>query len=304
MLLVPPILLGELLRLAHHPLRRRLSLEIVIFSDLPVALSMAYTLRMSFTSMSKVTSICGSPLNTNTMPMKSNLPSSRLSLVMLCSSSNTWMVVNTCVFFVCTTVLHGINLAITPAGRLEAEHQRCDIKDDHASSHSYKICQSPRLDSRFVTLRTQDPSKSSSLSDLPAEVLSEASRLYSEVLATPAPLLPSSKSQHEQLPLKIRLLADCLNFPAEQLGSSTMKQRFNLVEVTDPAVVSQGAATKDLRILKSGRRVQMSAQIPPVSQQLKGSFDVDDSQWKEVKAIVGGRDLLSPLRTPTNFIYS
>lgn len=83
-----------------------------------------------------------------------------------------------------------------------------------------------------------------------------------------------------------------------------MKQRFNLVEVTDPAVVSQGAATKDLRILKSGRRVQMSAQIPPVSQQLKGSFDVDDSQWKEVKAIVGGRDLLSPLRTPTNFNYS
>ncbi|EEE65733.1 hypothetical protein OsJ_21378 [Oryza sativa Japonica Group] len=269
MLLVPPILLGELLRLAHHPvdllwLRRRLSLEIVIFSDLPVALSAAYTLRMSFTSMSKVTSICGSPLNANTMP-----------------------VVNTCVFFVCTTVLHGINLAITPAGRLEAEHQRCDIKDDHASSHSYK-----------------DPSKSSSLSDLPAEVLPEASRLYSEVLATPAPLLPSSKSQHEQLPLKIRPLADCLNFPAEQLGSSTMKQRFNLVEVTDPAVVSQGAATKDLRILKSGRRVQMSAQIPPVSQQLKGSFDVDDSQWKEVKAIVGGRDLLSPLRTPTNFNYS
>uniref|UniRef100_A0A0E0A9S4 Uncharacterized protein n=1 Tax=Oryza glumipatula TaxID=40148 RepID=A0A0E0A9S4_9ORYZ len=239
---------------------------------------------MSFTSMSKVTSICGSPLNANMMPVKSNLPSSRLSLVMLCSSSNTWMVVNTCVFFVCTTVLHGINLAITPAGRLEAEHQRCDIKDDHASSHSYKICQSPRLDSRFVTLRTQDPSKSSSLSDLPAEVLPEASRLYSEVLATPAPLLPSSKSQHEQLPLKIRPLADRLNFPAEQLGSSTMKQRFNLVEVTDPAVVSQGAATKDLRILKSGRRVQMSAQIPPVSQQLKGSFDVDDSQWKEVKA--------------------
>lgn len=130
-----------------------------------------------------------------------------------------------------------------------------------------------------------------------------ASRLYSEVLATPAPLLPSSKSQHEQLPLKIRPLADRLNFPAEQLGSSTMKQRFNLVEVTDPAVVSQGAGTKDLRILKSGRRVQMSAQIPPVSQQLKGSFDVDDSQWKEVKAIVGGRDLLSPLRTPTNFNY-
>uniref|UniRef100_I1Q6N4 Uncharacterized protein n=1 Tax=Oryza glaberrima TaxID=4538 RepID=I1Q6N4_ORYGL len=225
-------------------LRRRLSLEIVIFSDLPVALSAAYTLRMSFTSMSKVISICGSPLNANTMS-----------------------VVNTCVFFVCTTVLHGINLAITPAGRLEAEHQRCDIKDDHASSHSYK-----------------DPSKSSSLSDLPAEVLPEASRLYSEVLATPAPLLPSSKSQHEQLPLKIRPLADRLNFPAEQLGSSTMKQRFNLVEVTDPAVVSQGAATKDLRILKSGRRVQMSAQIPPVSHQLKGSFDVDDSQWKEVKA--------------------
>uniref|UniRef100_A0A0E0EH07 Uncharacterized protein n=1 Tax=Oryza meridionalis TaxID=40149 RepID=A0A0E0EH07_9ORYZ len=86
------------------------------------------------------------------------------------------------------------------------------------------------------------------------------------------PLLPSSKSQHEQLPLKIRPLADRLNFPAEQLGSSTMKQRFNLIEVTDLAVVSQGAATKDLRILKSGRR------------QLKGSFDVDDSQWKEVKA--------------------
>lgn len=171
------------------------------------------------------------------------------------------------------------------------------------SSPAAQICQSPRLDSRFVTLRTQDPSKSSLLSDLPAEVLPEASRLYSEVLATPAPLLPSSKSQHKQLPLKIRPLADRLNFPAEQLGSSTMKQRFNLVEVTDPAVVSQGAATKDLRILKSGRRVQMSAQIPPVSQQLKGSFDVDDSQWKEVKAIVRGRDLLSPLRTPTNFNY-
>uniref|UniRef100_A0A0E0L2V4 Uncharacterized protein n=1 Tax=Oryza punctata TaxID=4537 RepID=A0A0E0L2V4_ORYPU len=101
----------------------RSSPEMVIFSDLPVALSAASTLRMPFASTSNVTSICGAPLGAGAMPVRSNLPSSRLSLVMLRSPSNTWMVtvvclslyvVNTCVFFVGTTVLRGISLVITP----------------------------------------------------------------------------------------------------------------------------------------------------------------------------------------------
>uniref|UniRef100_J3L0X5 Uncharacterized protein n=1 Tax=Oryza brachyantha TaxID=4533 RepID=J3L0X5_ORYBR len=98
---VAAVLLGELLRLAHHPvdllwLSFRSSPEMVICSDLPVALSAALTLRMPLASTSKVTSICGVPLGAGAMPVRSNLPSSRLSRVMLRSPSNTWMVTVVC----------------------------------------------------------------------------------------------------------------------------------------------------------------------------------------------------------------
>uniref|UniRef100_J3L391 Uncharacterized protein n=1 Tax=Oryza brachyantha TaxID=4533 RepID=J3L391_ORYBR len=110
---VPAILLGELLRLADHPvdilwLSFRSSPEMVIFSDLPVAMSAACTLRMPLGSTSKVTSICGVPLGAGAMP-----------------------VVNTCFFLVGTTVLRGISLVITP-GRLQAEGERRDVEEDHA----------------------------------------------------------------------------------------------------------------------------------------------------------------------------
>lgn len=164
------------------------------------------------------------------------------------------------------------------------------------SSTAASICLSPRLDSRFVTLRPQDPSKSSTLQDLPATAPLGALRLYSEVLAAPAPipLAASSKSQQELSPPKIRSLAGRLNFPAAQPCSS-VTERLNPVNLTDPDVGSQGAAPKDLRILKSGRKVQMPAQILSAVQHPRGSLDVSGSEWQEVKA---NRWRRSPAHSP------
>jgi len=46
----------------------------VIFSDLPVPLSAALTYKIPFASISKVTSIYGTPLAAGGIPVKSNLP--------------------------------------------------------------------------------------------------------------------------------------------------------------------------------------------------------------------------------------
>ncbi len=55
----------------------------------PVPLSSAPTLRMPLASISKVTSICGTPLGAGGMPVKSNWPSLWLSFVMARSPSYT-----------------------------------------------------------------------------------------------------------------------------------------------------------------------------------------------------------------------
>ena len=51
----------------------------VIFCSRPVALSFAETLRMPLASMSKETSICGTPRGAGGMPSSRNWPSSMLS---------------------------------------------------------------------------------------------------------------------------------------------------------------------------------------------------------------------------------
>ena len=50
-----------------------------IFCSLPVALSLAETLRMPLASMSKDTSTCGMPRGAGGMSVRSNLPSDLLS---------------------------------------------------------------------------------------------------------------------------------------------------------------------------------------------------------------------------------
>ena len=57
--------------------RRPFSAVIVIFSALPVPLSSALTCRIPFASISKVTSIWGTPRGAGGMPVSSNLPSLR-----------------------------------------------------------------------------------------------------------------------------------------------------------------------------------------------------------------------------------
>jgi len=46
----------------------------VIFSDFPVPLSAAETYKIPFASISKVTSIYGTPLEAGGIPVKSNFP--------------------------------------------------------------------------------------------------------------------------------------------------------------------------------------------------------------------------------------
>mmetsp|Transcript_11648 Transcript_11648/g.49008 ORF Transcript_11648/g.49008 Transcript_11648/m.49008 type:complete len:384 (-) Transcript_11648:508-1659(-) len=103
--------------------RRPFSFVITIFSLEPVPLSSAPTLRMPFASISKVTSICGTPRGAGGMLVRSNLPRRWQSLVMVRSPSNTWIwtvcwlswyVVNVCDFLVGITVFLGMSLVITP----------------------------------------------------------------------------------------------------------------------------------------------------------------------------------------------
>lgn len=69
-----------------------LSLVMVILLCLPDDLSQAETFRILLALMSKVTSICCKPLRAGGMPVRSNLPSRWLSLVIALSPSYTWMV--------------------------------------------------------------------------------------------------------------------------------------------------------------------------------------------------------------------
>ncbi len=63
----------------------------VIFCSLPVALSRALTFRMPLASMSKVTSICGTPRGAGRMPSRMNRPSDLLSAAMVRSPCRTWI---------------------------------------------------------------------------------------------------------------------------------------------------------------------------------------------------------------------
>jgi len=63
----------------------------VILFYFPVPLSTAETLRIPLASISKVTSIYGTPLGAGGMPSRLNFPSSWLSLVIFLSPSKTWM---------------------------------------------------------------------------------------------------------------------------------------------------------------------------------------------------------------------
>jgi hypothetical protein len=65
------------------------SLVIVILLDLLVALSTAVTFIIPLASISKVTSIYGTPLGAGGIPSKWNFPSKLLSLVIDLSPSNT-----------------------------------------------------------------------------------------------------------------------------------------------------------------------------------------------------------------------
>merc|ERR1719365_512108 len=69
-----------------------LSLVIVILFCFPVDLSAADTFKMPLASMSKVTSICGTPRGAGGMPVRSNLPRLWLSFVIARSPSYTWIV--------------------------------------------------------------------------------------------------------------------------------------------------------------------------------------------------------------------
>mmetsp|Transcript_77918 Transcript_77918/g.154776 ORF Transcript_77918/g.154776 Transcript_77918/m.154776 type:complete len:352 (-) Transcript_77918:618-1673(-) len=102
--------------------RRDLSLVMVILFSLPVDFSSADTLSMPLASMSKVTSIWGTPRGIGGMPVRLNSPSLLLSLVRERSPSKTWMVTagwlseyveNVCDFLVGTVVLRGMRTVIT-----------------------------------------------------------------------------------------------------------------------------------------------------------------------------------------------
>jgi hypothetical protein len=68
-----------------------LSLVMVILFDFPVDLSAAVTFKIPLASISKVTSIYGTPLGAGGIPSKLNLPKLWLSLVIGLSPSKTWI---------------------------------------------------------------------------------------------------------------------------------------------------------------------------------------------------------------------
>ena len=94
-----------------------------ICCSLPVALSLAWTLTMPLASMSKVTSICGTPRGAGGMPIRSNWPSILLSAAISRSPWKTrivtafWLssaVEKTWLFLVGIVVLRSIRRVNTP----------------------------------------------------------------------------------------------------------------------------------------------------------------------------------------------
>ena len=90
--------------------------------SLPVPMSLAETCRMPLASMSKVTSICGTPRGAEGMPTRSKRPRDLLSPAMGRSPCSTWMVTavwlsaaveNTWLFFVGMVVLRWMSGVIT-----------------------------------------------------------------------------------------------------------------------------------------------------------------------------------------------
>ena len=63
----------------------------VIFCSLPVPRSLAETLTMPLASMSKVTSICGTPRGAGAMPESSKVPSGLLCCAISRSPWKTWI---------------------------------------------------------------------------------------------------------------------------------------------------------------------------------------------------------------------
>ena len=126
--------------------KRPLSLVMVIFSFLPVALSSAATLTIPSLSTSNVTSICGWPRGAGGMPVRSKRPNKWLSLVKWTLhlhrtwDIHTWLVVlsgrkdlrllgrNDCVA--------SDKLGHDTTHRLDAKGQRCCIQDQHTISFS------------------------------------------------------------------------------------------------------------------------------------------------------------------------
>ena len=89
--------------------------------SLPVPRSLALTLTIPLASMSKVTSICGTPLLAGAIPSRVNLPRVILSLAICLSPWSTWIstevwlsaaVVNTCDFLVGIVVFLSISLVV------------------------------------------------------------------------------------------------------------------------------------------------------------------------------------------------
>mmetsp|Transcript_149427 Transcript_149427/g.362933 ORF Transcript_149427/g.362933 Transcript_149427/m.362933 type:complete len:229 (-) Transcript_149427:352-1038(-) len=176
---------SDTMRSISSLLRRPLSLVIVILFSLPVDFSTADTLRMPLASMSKVTSICGTPRGIGGMPSRWNLPSRLLSLVMDRSPSNTWIntpgwlseyVLNVWLFFVGTVVLRGMSTVITP----------------------------PAVSRPMESGATSSSSKSSSLDDL-----SEPDRMAACTVAPNATASSGLIDLHGSWPLKKDASIDC-----------------------------------------------------------------------------------------------
>mmetsp|Transcript_29745 Transcript_29745/g.45987 ORF Transcript_29745/g.45987 Transcript_29745/m.45987 type:complete len:380 (+) Transcript_29745:384-1523(+) len=114
---------SRIMRSISSWLKRPLSFVMVIFSSLLVDLSMAETSMIPFSSTSNVTSIWGTPRGAGGIPLRSNLPSWRLSFVRARSPSYTTMVtlgwlseavLKTWLFFAGIWVLRSTSFVMTP----------------------------------------------------------------------------------------------------------------------------------------------------------------------------------------------
>ena len=110
----------------------------MIACSLPVARSFADTFRIPFASMSKVTSICGTPRGAGGMPTRWNLPSVRLSRAISRSPCSTWTstevwlsdaVEKISVFLVGIVVFRSISARHHAAEGLDAERQGRHVEE-------------------------------------------------------------------------------------------------------------------------------------------------------------------------------